>query len=65
MVKLHYKQVENITFVSALHSHHTRQAKNNNYFLSNTFTSQCSNGLSGMSFQIPSDLKLGYLYSVD
>ena len=31
--------------VIALHNHHTRQAKNKNYFLSNTLTSQCSNGL--------------------
>ena len=31
--------------VTALRNHHTRQAKNNNYFLSNTLTSQCSNGL--------------------
>ena len=30
--------------VTALHNHHTRQAKNKNYFLSNTLTSQSSNG---------------------
>ena len=43
--KLHHKMslnnthVENITLMTALHNHHTRQAKNKNYFLSNTLTS--------------------------
>ena len=51
MFKLHHKissnnaQVENITLVTALHNRHTRQAKNKKYFLSNTLTSLCSNGL--------------------
>ena len=80
MFKLHHKissnkaQVENITLVTALHNHHTRQAKNKNYFLSNTLTSQCFNGLlvNGSKVwnelrnrKIPSNLKLGHLNSVD
>ena len=38
-------RVENITLVTTLHNHHKRQAKNKNYILYNTLTSQCSNGL--------------------
>ena len=51
MFELHYKMnsnnacVENITLMTALHNHHTRQTKNKNNFLSNILTSQCSNGL--------------------
>ena len=67
MFKLHYKmssnnaRVETITLVTALHNHHRRQAKNKNYFLSNTLTSQCSNGLlvngSKVCNELPNNIK--------
>ena len=55
-------RVENITLVNALqHNHHTKQAKNKNYFLSNALTSQCSNGLlvngSKVCNELPNNIK--------
>ena len=37
--------IDNIALVNTLHNYNTRQAKNKNYFVSNTLTSQKSNSL--------------------